>query len=195
MRQDIDRTLSSHYMTSDRATPSQPDQTQASRRYTVHEAALLLGLSVDAVRKRAERGRLKKEKAADGTVYILLDAPFETSQHPPTAVHGLRHGGTAGDETATSQDALLASLQDQIRYLRRELDVRNEELRRKDHLLAVALERIPELEPTVPKETATEKHGPSEGSAGPRESRQTTSEGTYGDGSDEGAEAQEKGPW
>ena len=58
-----------------------------------------------------------------------------------------------GDETATGRDALVDSLQDQIRYLRRELDIRNEELRRKDHLLVAALERMPELEP--PKEAAT----------------------------------------
>ena len=48
------------------------------------------------------------------------------------------------DETSTSQ--LVASLQDQVEYLRSELDTRNEELRRKDHLLAAALERIPAIE-------------------------------------------------
>ena len=118
----------------------------------MHEAALLLGLSVEAVRKRAERGRLKREKAPDGTVYILLDASSETGRDRTTTGHGTRHGAT-GNETATRRDALVSSLQDQIQYLRHELDIRNEELRRKDHLLAVALEHIPELESS--KETAT----------------------------------------
>jgi hypothetical protein len=178
-------------MMSDQAVPSRPDQTQASRRYTVHEAALLLGLSVDAVRKRAERGRLKKEKAADGTVYILLDAPPETGQHSPTTRHDVRRGGMTSDQTVTGRDALLTSLQDQIWYLRRELDIRNEEIRRKDRLLAAIFERIPELEPSLPKETAAEKRTPSAGSPEPRE---TTTEGTDGEGSDESVEAQE-GPW
>ncbi len=114
------------------------DQTSTGQRYTVHEAALLLGLSIDAVRKRAERGSLKREKdPTDGTVYILLDTDHpasgqETRQQPD------------GDETPTSH--LVDSLKDQVDYLRRELDVRNEELRRKDHLLAAALERIPAIE-------------------------------------------------
>jgi flagellar motility protein MotE (MotC chaperone) len=109
------------------------DEAPTSQRYTVREAALLLGLSVDAVRKRAERGSLKKEKGMDGTVYIILDA-----DHPAPA-HATRY-----DETATSR--LVDSLQDQVGYLRRELDIRNEQLRRKDRLLAAALERSPGLE-------------------------------------------------
>jgi hypothetical protein len=37
--------------------------------------------------------------------------------------------------------------EDQVEYLRRELEIRNDELRRKDHQLAAALERIPAIEP------------------------------------------------
>ena len=119
------------------------DQSATSQRYTVHEAALLLGLSVDAVRKRAERGRLKKEKSSDGTVYIILDTPDETGQaETPTGQSTSQP--IPDDETSTSQ--LVDSLQDQVEYLRGELDIRNEELRRKDHLLAAALERIPAIE-------------------------------------------------
>jgi hypothetical protein len=36
---------------------------------------------------------------------------------------------------------------DEIRFLREELGIRNEELRRKDHIIAALTERIPELEP------------------------------------------------
>ena len=137
-------------MTSDGPVTGQHDR--GSRRYTVHEAALLLGLSVDAVRKRAERGRLKKEKAADGTVYILLD----TDRTPRDTEDAETRATSEG--IATSRDALIESLRDQIDHLRRELDVRNDELRRKDHLLAAALERIPELEasaePREPSGTA-----------------------------------------
>jgi hypothetical protein len=47
-----------------------------------------------------------------------------------------------------------ADLRDQIENLQRELEVRNDELRRKDHLLAAALERIPAIEaPQEPSES------------------------------------------
>ena len=46
----------------------------------------------------------------------------------------------------TGRDALVTSLWGQIRYLQRELDMRNEELHRKDHLLAAILELVPEIE-------------------------------------------------
>ena len=55
-------------------TSFSPDTDQTGqKRYTVHEAALLLGLSVEAVRKRAERGKLASVKDEDGTRHILLD--------------------------------------------------------------------------------------------------------------------------
>ena len=134
MRRDTTERVTGH------SDESESSQMTGQRRYTVHEAAVLLGLSVDAVRKRAERGSLKREKGPDGTVYIILDTDQSTPGHDESS-----------DESSTSQ--LVDSLQDQVRYLRQELDVRNDELRRKDHLLAAALERIPELEtPREPSE-------------------------------------------
>src|SRR5215212_1269310 len=116
--------------------------TQQQGRYTVHEAALLLGLSVEAVRKRAERGKLTSIKGEDGTRYVLLDADQTKT--------GLGHDN--------GQTELVEALYGQIEFLREELAARNvelrhreeeyrEESRRKDHLLAAALERIPELPP------------------------------------------------
>jgi len=145
MRQDNDQTNNGRR---DESTTGQ----SSGHRYTVHEAALLMGLSVDAVRKRAERGTLKREKAPDGTVYILLDVD------QPTTGRSTSQQST-GDETTISQSTLVDSLHDQVEYLRRELEIRNDELRRKDHLLAAALERIPAIEPPeapVPSESAGE---------------------------------------
>jgi hypothetical protein len=173
MRRDTDRESASHDQTATSRTKASDEMAGhehgTAQRYTVHEAALLLGLSIDAVRKRAERGRLKREKDSDGTVYILLD--------PDQAEAGQR---AAEEETATSQDALINSLQDQIEYLRHELDVRNEELRRKDHLLAASLERIPELETT--QGVSTESMASSEDVTGPQGSSETDAEGTDGGG-------------
>ena len=124
-------------------TSPSPDNGQTGQgRYTVHEAALLLGLSVEAVRKRAERGKLSSIKGEDGTRYILLDTDQTRTGPSPDA----------------NQTELIEALYSQIEFLREELAARNvelrhreeeyrEESRRKDHLLAAALERIPAIEP------------------------------------------------
>ena len=91
----------------------------ARQRLDVNQAAEALGISTDAVRKRARRGTLDSEKAGDGSLFVWLDT------------------GTPNGSTPTQ--AHLDSLQEQIEFLRRELE-------RKDHLLAAALERIPAIE-------------------------------------------------
>ena len=142
MRQDNDQTNNGRR---DESTTGQ----STGHRYTVHEAALLMGLSVDAVRKRAERGTLKREKAPDGTVYILLDV-----DQPATG-------------RSASQSTLVDSLNEQVEYLRRELEIRNDELKRKDHLLAAALERIPAIDPPETPEGSKSAGEPS-GTAEPQ---------------------------
>jgi hypothetical protein len=47
-------------------------------------------------------------------------------------------------------------LRDRVAFLERELEMRTEENRRKEHLLAAALERIPALEPPESPETPSE---------------------------------------
>lgn len=152
MRQDKDQTNNGRR---DESTTGQ----STGHRYTVHEAALLMGLSVDAVRKRAERGTLKREKAPDGTVYILLDVD------QPTTGRSTSQQAT-GDEKTTSQSTLVDSLNEQVEYLRRELEIRNDELRRKDHLLAAVLEHVPTIEPPEMPE-ASESAGETSDSAEP----------------------------
>jgi hypothetical protein len=146
------------------------DESTTGHRYTVHEAALLMGLSVDAVRKRAERGTLKREKAPDGTVYILLDVDQSTTGRSTSQQ-------SPGDETTTSQSTLVDSLNEQVQYLRRELEIRNDELRRKDHLLAAVLERVPTIEPPEMPE-ASESAGEPSDSAEPRSTTEEQQEPT-----------------
>ena len=100
------------------------------RRVTTREAAEALGISVEAVRKRIERGQLKHERV-DNRVYVYLDED-RTESGPDVEGEG---GG-----------ALVESLQDQVSYLREQLAEErraNDENRR---LLLAALERIPQLE-------------------------------------------------
>jgi excisionase family DNA binding protein len=103
-------------------------------RVTVEDAAKLLGITVDAVRKRIERGTLKSEKV-EGTRFVFLDNDMTQQDYIRTS---------PGDDMT----ALVASLQDQIRYLRQEAEDWKEEARRKDHIIMSLTQRIPELEPT-----------------------------------------------
>jgi excisionase family DNA binding protein len=111
------------------------DMTMPVKRVTVEEAAKLLDVSVDAIRKRIERGTLQSEKI-DGTRYVFIDTKVMTNQdHDMT---------TQQDYDMTD---LVASMQDQIDTLKQELDDWKEEARRKDAILLTMAQRIPELEP------------------------------------------------
>jgi hypothetical protein len=90
------------------------------RRLTVAQAADQLGISVDAMRARVKRGTVPTEREA-GRVYVLLDDAQDTAQDAP------RSG---------ESDALTSQLREEIAYLR-------DENRRKDHIIAGLVERIP----------------------------------------------------
>jgi hypothetical protein len=99
-------------------------------RVTVSEAAQRLGVTQDAIRQRVKRSTIKYDKESDGRVYVYLD---------PTM--------TPRDNTLEkSHEELVDALRDQVAHLKDEVDAWREEARRKDHLLAAALGRIPELE-------------------------------------------------
>jgi len=129
-RQDDDMTSQDYDMTT-------------SGHVTVEEAARLLDVSVDAVRKRIERGTLRSEKVGK-TRYVFLDDIMIQQDSDRT-----RHDSSPdSDRTVHDSDiaALLASMQDQIDTLNQELEDRKEEARRKDAILMTMAQRIPELE-------------------------------------------------
>jgi len=98
---------------------------------TVAEAADALIISQDAVRKRIARGTIPHDRDESGRVYVYLstsETVRKTDQD--TVLH---------DATKTVQDAYIRSLEDQIAFLRRELE-------RKDTILLNLTERIPQLE-------------------------------------------------
>ena len=132
-------------------------------RVTVPEAAKRLGVKEGAVRKRIERDTLEYEKSAnDGRVYVYIDVP-------PVEDAGYDESYPPG------YDALIRSQQEQIEFLRGELQ-------RKDHLLAAALERIPAIEPP---------DTPSE----PREAPVTASEEEDGTTTSEPQEPSQRRSW
>jgi hypothetical protein len=128
---------------------------------TVQEAAEVLDTSVDAVRQRIKRGKLLRAEAddpADNRVYVWLDGDQSESRHD---LEG---------EPTVNLGAIVETLQDEVRYLREQLDQEREANRENRRLLAAALERIPpQLEaPPEPRESppeareSPESPGPSE---------------------------------
>ncbi len=133
-----------------------PDDRQATgqapdRMVTVQEAAILLGLSEDAVRSRLKRGSLAKEKAPDGTVLVVLGADG-----------GADRPGPANDQPTTGQPtdqatALIEALYDQVTHLREQLAEEREARRRADTIIAQLTQANDALARRVPElETATE---------------------------------------
>jgi len=125
------------------AQPSQTSSEQSTdRRVTVVEAATILSITPDAVRSRLRRGTLRKDRGPDGEVLVVLDGDASSTDRP----------------TDQPTVALVEALEDQITYLREQAALWQEEARRKDHLLAAALEaaaleRPPALEkPSEPRE-------------------------------------------
>src|SRR5215213_3316262 len=111
----------------------QPSHNQPTdRRVTVVEAAAILGVTPDAVRSRLRRGTLRRDEASDGTDVVVLDEDGRDG-----------HDASAADQTSV---AYSEGLKAKIELLERERVGWKEEARRKDHLLAAALERIPAIE-------------------------------------------------
>jgi hypothetical protein len=122
---------------------------QSGHRVTVDEAARHLGLTVDAVRKRVQRGQIAYEKDDAGRVRIILDKS-ETLQDESLDSAGHAIG---------ARKELVEELRDRVHYLERVLEeergARTEERRRHDTLMAQLMQRIPELEaPKEPREAA-----------------------------------------
>src|SRR5215217_1185378 len=135
-------------------------------RITVPEAAERLGITQSAVHKRISRNQMRWEKDGEGRVYVFLDSSG--------SVNDIVNDIVNDKVNAKSKDMVLDSLRDQIvaykdqvDYLQTELTRRSEEhreeIRRRDHLLAAALERIPAIEPPdTPSETRESPEMPSE---------------------------------
>jgi excisionase family DNA binding protein len=102
---------------------------------TVAQAANRLGVTQDAVRKRIARGTIRHEKDKEGRIFVYLDT-FETESKTDQDNERDAESKTVSDD---DQDKYTRSLEDQIDFLRRELE-------RKDTIIMSLTQRIPELE-------------------------------------------------
>ena len=115
------------------------------KRVTIREAALLLGVSEGAVRKRVDRGTLRSDKGKDGRVYVYLS-----------------DGGDGGYDNGVDASSTHES-NPLISEMRSRIDFLEEELRRKDMILMNMTETMKALtsspEPRESPETASEEEG------------------------------------
>jgi hypothetical protein len=100
-------------------------------RYTVPEAAQVLGISPEAVRNRLSRGTLRSEKV-EGRVHVLLARPDRSQP--------------IGDVSLDIPTDIVEELRDRVRYLERQVEEERDARRRADTLLARMMDRLPELE-------------------------------------------------
>ncbi len=113
----------------------------ATRRVTLKEAADILGVSKEAVRKRVIRGTLRSDTGEDGRRYVYIDA--------------------GGDEAPTRErDALISEMQERLAFLERELDVRTEEIRRRDTIIMNMTEAMKALNPPAQHEPVEARESP-----------------------------------
>ncbi len=108
------------------------------RRVTVREAAILLGVSEGAIRKRVDRGTLEHDKGADGRVYIYLPGGVDN--------------GVDSSNTPES-GALISEMKERIGFL-------EEELRRKDAILLNMTEAMKALTPPAPEAPPEQRESP-----------------------------------
>jgi excisionase family DNA binding protein len=137
-----------------------------SKRYTVPEAAKVLGIGTDAVRKRIARGTIPHEKDNDGRVYVCLDTGHDeghdTKEPSPQLVEYLR-------EQIGYLQGVIATRDEELRTRAEELRRRDQDLERRDRIIAALTERIPQaLEPPPDKRESPQTVEEEPESPGPR---------------------------
>src|SRR5918994_6150774 len=108
---------------------------EALDRISVPQAANRLGITQDAVRKRIARGTIRHGKDHEGRTFVYLDTFERESETDQVNGQGVESKTVSDAE----QDKYTRSLEDQIDFLRRELE-------RKDTIIMSLSQRIPELE-------------------------------------------------
>jgi hypothetical protein len=124
----------------------------STARVSVQEAAEHLGTTVDAIRKRVQRGTIAHDKDEHGRVWILLDTDRTR--------HAIDQDST-GQRQDSESGALISEMRGRIEDLRDQLEAERQAHAESRRLLMAALERIPPQlaapqEPTEAAETADE---------------------------------------
>src|SRR5215203_4777660 len=118
-------------------------------RYTVAEAADMLGISTGAVRNRLSRGTLPSTKES-GTVYVLLSADMSRDAERDA-------DDTPGGMPPSDSDVLTSELRDRLRYVEGQLEAERQAHAEARRIIAGLVERIPAIE--APEEASTPSGG------------------------------------
>jgi hypothetical protein len=159
------------------------DRPTTGRRFTVSEAAGVLGISVEAVRGRIKRGTIGHERDGD-RVYVVLDTDWPTT------------GRDQGDDHTTDRPELVELLRDQVEDLRTDRDAWREQARRSDYLLGSSMERTRELESRLRElEAGPEPASSTEPRESPENTSPTDTPAEATGEADAGAQEPERAPW
>jgi glutamyl-tRNA reductase len=114
------------------------DRSEEMSRYTVGEAADILGISTGAVRNRLSRGTLRSVKEG-GTVYVLLSADMPRDVKRDVA-------DTPGGMPQSDATVLTSELRDRLRYVEEQLEAERQAHAEARRIIAGLVERIPAIE-------------------------------------------------
>jgi hypothetical protein len=112
----------------------------SSNRVSVYQAAEIMGVTVDAIRKRVSRGTISHERDEDGRVWVVLD----TDQDAASKVRD-------ADQPQSASDALISEMRNRIAFLEQEMEAWREESRRKDTIIMNMTEAMKALNPPAPE--------------------------------------------
>jgi hypothetical protein len=132
----------------DRSATGRSTRRGLGQRYSIPEAAKVLGLTEEAVRQRVKRGTLDSIKVGE-SLFVLLDTDTLDDTSSDRLIDQERHVGEGSSDTSR----LVESLEDEVAHLRRQLDQVNERDRENRRISAGLVQRVPELEaPREPRE-------------------------------------------
>jgi hypothetical protein len=144
----------------------------SSTRVSVDGAARALGVTVDAIRKRVQRGTIPHERDESGRVWVLLEAASTMKDTTSTVSDSDQDDtGHLRRELLEAKDENIADLKDRIASLERQLEDARTTNRENRRLLAAALERIPAIEAPQDEPGATEKDAEASEGASDRSDR------------------------
>ena len=141
-------------------------------RVTVEQAAHILGIKEESVRKRVSRGKLRSGKDEDGRLLVYVDGTGTVSEG-----YGDR-SVTDGDEQPDLARELIEEMRSRISSLEHQLSEERESRRRADTIIAQLTQANAALAARVPELEAAESY--EDGSEEPAEATLAPGQGTTG---------------
>src|SRR4028119_968614 len=136
----------------DRSATGRATRHGGGQRYSIPEAAKVLGLTEEAARQRVKRGTLDSVKVG-GSLFVMLDSDTSNDTSSDRLIDQQRHVGEGSNDTSNDTSRLVETLEDEVVHLRRQLDQANERDRENRRIIAGLVQRVPELEaPREPRE-------------------------------------------